>query len=155
MTLETCIALVVAGLLLLFCEIFVPGGVLGLIGIALIAVGVISGFTIDISVGFWLFLGSTIAGMTGFYLWVKYFPDSRIGKKVFLSDDGHEWTGFDEHNAELLGREGVAHTPLRPSGTAIIDGARVDVVTRGELVDAQSKIRVIEVEGNRVVVTTC
>ena len=53
---------------------------------------------------------------------------------------------------ELCGRQGVAATILRPAGKATIDGKRVDVVTRGELLEADTPVLVIEVQGNRVVV---
>jgi membrane-bound serine protease (ClpP class) len=52
----------------------------------------------------------------------------------------------------LVGKEGVAVTPLRPSGTATIEGERINVVTEGGFVERNSKIVVVEVEGNRVVV---
>ncbi|MEN9360915.1 MAG: hypothetical protein RL095_2450 [Verrucomicrobiota bacterium] len=52
----------------------------------------------------------------------------------------------------LLGLHGKAVTDLRPVGTADIDGQVYDVVTRGEMLDKGELIRVVEVEGNRVVV---
>ncbi|MCR8641982.1 nodulation efficiency protein NfeD [Paenibacillus sp. N1-5-1-14] len=51
-----------------------------------------------------------------------------------------------------LAQRGVALTPLRPAGTASIDGTRVDVVTQGEFIASGSQIEVIQVEGVRVVV---
>ncbi|MDR4496923.1 MAG: hypothetical protein MRK02_03215 [Candidatus Scalindua sp.] len=35
---------------------------------------------------------------------------------------------------ELLSAEGVAVTTLRPSGTASINGKRVDVISEGEMI---------------------
>jgi membrane-bound ClpP family serine protease len=52
----------------------------------------------------------------------------------------------------LLGLEGKAITPLRPAGSALIGDARVDVVTEGKFVDPNTQIKVIRVEGSRVVV---
>jgi len=52
----------------------------------------------------------------------------------------------------LLGKEGVAITPLRPGGAALIDNTRVDVVAEGKFVEPNTRIKVIHVEGNRVVV---
>jgi membrane-bound serine protease (ClpP class) len=57
----------------------------------------------------------------------------------------------------LLGAVGVAESMLRPGGTARLRASgmeelRVDVVTRGEFLDPQTPLIVIEVEGNRVVV---
>ena len=153
MSLETIITLIVAGMLLIFCEVFVPGGILGAVGAIVLLVGLVSGFIYDGNWGFGLMLGSLVFGMVGFWFWVKYFPRSRVGKKLFLSRDAHEWQGYDGANKELLGKQGVAHTPLRPAGTAIVDGKRVDVVTRGEMIERKSQVKIIEVEGNRVVVT--
>ena len=58
----------------------------------------------------------------------------------------------DPRDLGLVGHEGVAEAPLRPAGLARIDGRRVDVVTRGELIDPGERVRVLEVKGNRVVV---
>ncbi len=63
-------------------------------------------------------------------------------------------SGEDPTIQGLLHKTGVATSDLRPSGFATIEGRRVDVVTRGELLDKDTQIRVIQVEGNRVVVAT-
>lgn len=53
---------------------------------------------------------------------------------------------------ELMGREGVALTCLRPSGTAQFGERRIDVVTDGKFVEAGTKVRVIKVNGMVVLV---
>jgi membrane-bound serine protease (ClpP class) len=55
-------------------------------------------------------------------------------------------------DALVLGRTGIALSPLRPAGVAQIDGERVDVVSDGTFIDAGAAIQVIRVEGNRIVV---
>ena len=52
----------------------------------------------------------------------------------------------------LVGRTGKAATVLRPTGTMEIDVDRIDVVTEGEFVSMGSEVRVLYVQGNRVVV---
>jgi membrane-bound serine protease (ClpP class) len=52
----------------------------------------------------------------------------------------------------LLGKTGVTQSELRPAGYAVIDGKRIDVVSEGGIVDAQTSIKVLQVEGTRVVV---
>ena len=83
---------------------------------------------------------------------MKLFPKSPWGKRIILSGDAAGWDGFDPSQAELLGKEGTSRTPLHPGGIAMIEGRRVDVVTRGEMIPANQQIRVLQVEGNRVVV---
>jgi membrane-bound serine protease (ClpP class) len=41
---------------------------------------------------------------------------------------------------------------LRPSGAAVINDKRVDVVTEGPFIDRGTPVRVVAVEGMRVVV---
>jgi len=53
-------------------------------------------------------------------------------------------------NDHLLGKTGKALTTLRPTGTALIDGKRVDVVTDGEYLPNNTDIKVIKVEGARI-----
>lgn len=59
---------------------------------------------------------------------------------------------YDEKLSEYLGKEGVALTDLRPSGTIRINGNRIDVVSRGDYIDKGEAVIVIKVEGSRVVV---
>ncbi len=85
---------------------------------------------------------------------LKMLPRTSAWKWLVLheeerSDAGYIATG--QHDA-LVGKEGVAFTPLRPSGTGLIDGRRVNVAADGEFIEKDSPITVVEVEGNRIVV---
>jgi len=53
---------------------------------------------------------------------------------------------------ELIGKEGTALTTLRPAGSAELDGQRYDVMADWEYIPQGSKIKVIRVEGIKVVV---
>ena len=53
---------------------------------------------------------------------------------------------------DLTGKTGRACTTLRPAGIAEIDGARINVVTEGDFVEAGAEVQVARVEGNRIVV---
>ncbi len=52
----------------------------------------------------------------------------------------------------MVGAEGVTVTPLRPAGTAMINGKRVDVVTEGVYIEEGRRVRIREVHGSRIVV---
>jgi membrane-bound ClpP family serine protease len=54
--------------------------------------------------------------------------------------------------AGLLGAIGVAATTLRPSGMVRFGEEYVDVVAEGSYVEPGTRVQVIEIEGNRVVV---
>jgi membrane-bound ClpP family serine protease len=55
-------------------------------------------------------------------------------------------------SGELAGAEGEALSPLGPPGIAMLKGKQYDVVTRGEMLEKGTRIKVIEVSGNRIVV---
>ena len=87
----------------------------------------------------------------GFACWVKFFPESRVGR-VFVSR--RVVGNIDAEKPELLQQTGFAYTPLRPSGTALLNGKRIDVVTEGPFIERGTPIKVVAVEGIRVVVRT-
>lgn len=63
--------------------------------------------------------------------------------------------GVSSQSPELAGylnSEGRAITDLRPAGMALIDGKRMDVVTRGDYLDRDTEIRVTAVTGNQIIV---
>ncbi|MBE8955577.1 MAG: hypothetical protein SR2Q5_07975 [Quinella sp. 2Q5] len=54
--------------------------------------------------------------------------------------------------SKFLGREGVCTTDLRPAGTITVDGEPLDVVAEGSFVNAGDTVKVISVDGSRVLV---
>ena len=54
--------------------------------------------------------------------------------------------------SKFLGAIGVCATDLRPAGTITIEGEPVDVVTEGSFVKQGDTVKVINVDGSRVLV---
>ncbi|MBE8950131.1 MAG: hypothetical protein SR3Q1_05990 [Quinella sp. 3Q1] len=54
--------------------------------------------------------------------------------------------------SRFLGAIGVCATDLRPAGTITVEGEPVDVVTEGNFVKAGDIVKVINVDGSRVLV---
>ncbi len=54
--------------------------------------------------------------------------------------------------SKFLGAVGVCMTDLRPAGTVTIDGEPVDVVADGSFVKQGASVKVINVDGSRVLV---
>ena len=86
---------------------------------------------------------------------MKIFPKTPVGKHFTLAGptfNRKEGRGTEKGLDQLVGKEGQTLTALRPAGIAFIEDKRVDVVTRGEMIDKESAIKVVKVEGNRIVV---
>ncbi|MBK8976756.1 MAG: hypothetical protein IPM29_12630 [Planctomycetes bacterium] len=151
------ILLVIVGLGLVVAEVFfVSGGLLSVASAVALLSAIFLAFT-QHGQGFGLFVLSLAAvGVPAALVFsFKLLPRTAIGRKIILSgpDSARVRGKAQEPGLDaLLGHTGVALSMLRPSGYARIDGRRIDVVTRGELIEGNTPIRVIGVDGNRVVV---
>jgi membrane-bound serine protease (ClpP class) len=153
-----------AGVVFIGVEIFViPGfGLFGVLG----GVGVLSGVYLSLVGGLPTIPDFAQAGailsttiliilLTSWAL-LRHLPQSnRLTKSgVFLTTKGERSKGWasQTRRPDLVGREGVALTDLRPSGTAIFGEERVDAVSESEWIEEGTDIRVVTSEGYRVVV---
>ncbi len=148
------VVLLVVGLMLVGAEVFVPGGILGVIGGIALFGAIISAFTVFGPSGGG-YVTIAIVFLIGFviFLWARFFPETSIGKRMTVSQDLSTAKGTETGLSELVGEEGVAVSDLRPAGFARINGRRVDVITQGGMISNGNKIKVILVEGNRVIVS--
>lgn len=134
------------GLVLVITELFTPGLVLGVVGCACLAAAIYGTFQYGALAGV-----AALVVSSGFVAAVLLFGIRRLTlRKVLDAERGY--ASADPGLQDLLGREGQALTPLYPGGYCRIDGRRVSVVTRGEPVAANAPVRVVDVEGGRVVV---
>lgn len=144
------ITLFVVGAVLMFLETLLPGMITGIVGFLCWVAAVIFGYReYGAPTGNLILIGVLLGMVVGIFFWLKFFPQSRIAG-LFISQRTVGELGVEK--SELLQLTGVAISQLRPSGTAFINGKRVDVVTEGALIERGASIRVVAVEGIRVVV---
>jgi membrane-bound serine protease (ClpP class) len=88
------------------------------------------------------------------FLAYRFFERRGILRRIFLTDEARSELGFvaTADYRDLEGLEGVTLTPLRPAGSARIGERRIDVVSEGEFIAAGVPVKVVLVEGSRVVV---
>ncbi len=144
------ITLLVVGAVLLLLETVLPGMIAGILGGLCLIAGVILAFTdLGASAGTYIF-AITVAGVIiGFSIWASVFPKTRAGR-AFISD--RTIGGVVTGDLALMAQTGSAFTALRPSGTALINGQRVDVISEGAMIEKGTPLKVVAVEGMRVVV---
>ncbi len=151
------------GIILLAAEVFIiPGfGVAGVLGISLTVMSLI---LIMLNNDFFNFefvpLGdivqasfAAIGGLTGGML-LLFFGGARLSqtkafKRIALTDIQESSQGFTVNATvkDLIGKKGVAHTVLRPSGKVMIDDQVYDAFTRGDYIEKGEPIAVLESEG--------
>ncbi len=142
--------LIVAGILMLGAEIYLPGGILGVLGALCLLGAMIAGFFIDARFGLLSAALIVILSAAGLYVFVRVFPRTGAGRRLTLTTSGSGFSAAPDGLDALLGREGTAGSALRPSGIALIDGRRIDVVASGVWIEPGARIRVAAVHGNRI-----
>ena len=172
------ILLILVGIGLLFCELFLTPsfGLLGIGGIVCIFTGLTLSIIPTVGngplplpapemygrlqvAGMWMIL-SFIFGVGGMMAITKYFGNIPGLNRLILSSPTqedelaiHYKTQNTGTNMNLtVGLLGTAATALRPSGQAKLDGQLIDVVTSGSLIEQGTEIKIIEIHGNRIVV---
>ena len=103
-------------------------------------------------------LGIALAAATlGCLLLARFLPHTTLYRRMVLGKTNPPGPSFSKStvgsNLQLkIGDTGVAQSILRPCGTALFGSLHVDVITQGEFVEPHSKIRILAIEGMRVVV---
>jgi membrane-bound serine protease (ClpP class) len=150
------VLLAVAGVGLIVSEIFLPGGVVGTLGVIALIGSLVLAWKHLSSTGFIVtLLIIPVAGAVAWTLALRVLPKTRLGRGVFLGTTQkgmNVLSGSAQEYTSLIGKRGTAHSYLRPAGVAEIEGRRVDVVTEGEFVAAGTPVEVLRLEGSHLVV---
>jgi len=150
------LVLFAVGLGLVGVEVFVPsGGAISVAAAALIIISVIFGFSYSAVLGLILVLCALVAVPLLVWYLFKVLPHTGIGKQLILngpSDHEEVATAQERQLRHLVGKSGVVVGRLRPVGIALIDGRRYQVVSEGVMVEEGTKVRVVDVSGNRILV---
>jgi membrane-bound serine protease (ClpP class) len=159
MPLWVSLALLLVGMGTIFAELLLPaGGLIGIAGFGAMVAGIVLGFVHHgTTVGTTLLIGSLLLMPFIVALGLKIFPNTFVGKRLILKDVLVGETKVpaeseDSRLPELVGKEGVALTDLRPSGMIRVDGRKLSVVTLGDYIEHEARVKVIKTEGNRIVV---
>ena len=147
--------LTVIGLALIVAEvIFVSMGIIGILAGGTLLTAIFFAFQVSTGFGITIALAEAIAAPFVLMWSFKILPKTPFGKRLILSGpptDGSSAAGNQELSS-LVGKTGVTVSQLRPAGYARIGNVKIDVVTRGEMLEKDCAIVVHEVAGNRVVV---
>lgn len=141
------------GIALLVAELFVPGGVLGILGYLIVAYSTYNLLGATTEAAYLVGLVSVVVAV--FFVWyINRLPETWIGKLFTLHLQSTKKKGYvsNDEATDLMHATGTAHSPLRPAGVAFIDGQYVDVVTEGDFIPAGTPIQVIRVVGGRTIV---
>ena len=145
---------VLAGVILLIVEAFMPGfGVPGISGIILLLAGVaMTWYEYGAMIG----LGTTVAvlALVGVAISVslKSASSGRLSRSDLILNDVETPPSENADMQLLVGKEGVVKNTLRPVGTAEFDCGKLHVTSDGEYVAEGQRVRIVRVEGTQIFV---
>jgi len=156
------------GVLLVTVElVFFPGfGFVGVGGLLLMGAGLLLAMVLrlpnspllpgwpDLEWPLFQLSAAVLGTAVGAVLLGRVLPKTKLFRRLTL-DAATDHPGGYPAAAGLparLGKTGHAATSLRPSGVALIEGRRMDVLTRGEYLTAGTAVRVVATHGAQVVV---
>lgn len=140
---NTIIGLVAAALVLVFFEVILPGGILGLVAAGCVILATwIAGAQYGAAAAGLTFVGSLLAVALLVFIEFKVLARTSIGSAFFLrsSVSGHS----NEAPAEdsVVGKEAIAMTRLNPSGKVAIDGQSYEAYSRDGYIEADRTVRI-------------
>ncbi|MFO6496291.1 MULTISPECIES: NfeD family protein [Bacillus] len=146
--------LFIAGIILIILELFLPGGIAGIIGLTAVVLSLFlaSGSVTVMAVS--ILIATAVSIAASILLTRVLGKRMKFFKKLILTDSTNSESGYvsNETRRDLIGKTGVTYTPLRPAGTVIIGDERLDVVSEGSFTAKDRKVKVVKVEGSRIVV---
>lgn len=148
------------GVVLIGLEIFVvPGfGVTGISGIVMVVGSLVlimlrnDFFNFeyiplgDITVALFTVVGGLAGSVVVLVLLGARLTETAAFRRISLEETQSGYT-VNVDNVDMTGKQGVAHTVLRPSGKIMIDSQLYDAFTRGEYIERGEAVEVISTEG--------
>lgn len=146
--------LFILGAVLIVLEVFIAGGIAGVIGAVAIVGSIIMAGGNPMYMALSVLIAIAIAAL-GAVMIIKMFGKKlHLLNRFVLMDATDTESGYvsNVNRTELLEQKAVTATALRPSGTIELDGERIDVVSEGSYIDKGKDVIIVKVEGSRVVV---
>ena len=147
------IGLGIIGLILIYFEFFVPGGILGTMGGLFLAAGLFLSIWEQTSLIYALFyvVGVIVFLVLTIRLALWKVKRTRHKSHLYLADDQEGYVAAT-YDKELVEKVGEALTSLRPSGHIKVEGKPYQAVSESGFIKKGSKIKIIGGEGARFIV---
>lgn len=145
----------ILGLSLMVFEMFTPGmGVPGILGFVLLIVAIVLRADSFVNGAVTLAIILVLLGAAGFFVFRSFKKGALSRSPLVLKETIEEKSTSlsDVDMQQYVGLEGVALTALRPSGNAAFGDMRLNVMTEGEFIAKDAKIKIMRVDGLRVLV---
>ena len=144
------IGIILIGIVLILLEILIlPGMIAGIIGGLLILFGIYESYAeFGTTTGHIVTVCTIVTLLLSIYFSFKSGAWNRFGLKNTIEGKVNDVASLSLN----IGDEGSTLSALRPSGTILIDGKRIEAQSQGEMIDAGTKVIITKVLPNKVFV---
>lgn len=146
--------LFLAGIALIILELFLPGGIVGVIGLICVVVSLFLAAGSFTEMAISILIATAVSTIAVILLTKVLGKRMKFFKKFILTDSTNKESGYvsNETREDLVGQIAVTATALRPSGTIVLGDERIDVVSEGAFIDKDEQVKIVKAEGSRIVV---
>lgn len=148
------IILMIVGFILVGVEMVLPGfSIPGIAGITSLVISIfLSSKTVEQGIILTIIIIALLGVMLAIILWL--LSKGKISKSIVLTEEQNKEKGYISSNDlnYLLGKKGVAHTDLRPSGSGDFEGVTFDVISECNYIAKGTPIIIKAVKGSKLIV---
>jgi membrane-bound serine protease (ClpP class) len=143
-------------IVLFILEIFIPsGGVLGVLAAIAFLAAIGAAFAVGgLELGTSFMVGTAVVIPLLLVLLIKIWPKTPFGKRILIQipDSDDVLPALHQERLRLIGKRGVAISPLLPAGAIRIEGRTYDAISDGMSIEKGTAIEVVAIRNNAIVV---
>lgn len=147
------LGLILAALVLIFFEVILPGGILGLLAVLLIVAATWIGFA-DYGAygGAMTFIGTVLAVGLLVFIEFKLLANTSLGKGFFLRSSVSGHSNMAQGEETIVGKEAITITRLNPSGKVAIDGRSYEGYSQDGYIDSGESVIVAKRDNFKLII---
>lgn len=150
---NTIIGLLVAAFILVFFEVILPGGILGIMAaLCVILASWFAGAEYGAGIGFLTLVGSAAAIAILVYIEFKLLARTSIGSAFFLKSSVTGHSNIAPAEVSITGKKGTSLTRLNPGGKVAIDGRLYEAHSQDGYIEANQPIQVVAQDNFKIII---
>lgn len=143
--------LILAGMLIIAAELFIPsGGVLSIFAALSLIAAIVVAFMDSLTTGAIALTAIVVLVPLLATFLLRWWPQTPMGRRILLQSVDDKQDPEDDPRLQLLGCQGVVRNEMLPNGRIMIDGQLYDAVSQGMMIAEGAAIVVTAVDGNRI-----
>ncbi|MGZ3633863.1 MAG: NfeD family protein [Parachlamydiaceae bacterium] len=136
--------LLVLGLILIFIEFFIPGAVIGTIGVILVLSSIVSfASTTDSSLALTGYVVSVVIALVYLIKLAIWRMQKTSSKQTICADAAQTGYVASSFDASAIGHRGVVLSDLKPGGYILVEGKKLQAISVSGYISQNATVEVI------------